>query len=137
MNNILRFCFQHSSTLNDQWDSVPDNEFAGRFFKSVGWNEVKPEESTVSSLCTSCRAIDSTRLFNYECNVEELELTSHSCDLCRLFFSALENIDIRPPRVITPKQDGITVSVKDGPRLLSIYMTPGIVFLIYLSYRIC
>ncbi|RYP27078.1 hypothetical protein DL768_011347 [Monosporascus sp. mg162] len=118
---------QHSSTLNDEWESIPDNEFAARFLSSVGWDKVKPEQQTIiSSLCPSCSAIDSTPVFNGEYIVADLELMSHRCDLCNLLFGTLDNTGIpQPPRVITLSQDGGTVGVKHGPKLLSIYVEPG------------
>ncbi|KAI2462981.1 hypothetical protein F4781DRAFT_426743 [Annulohypoxylon bovei var. microspora] len=114
---------QHSSTLNDEWDSTPDNDFAIRFLNLIGWKNVKPDNQlSISSLCTNCDAIDSNRLFSGECNVADLELMSHSCDLCHLLFKALDNIGIGPPRKITLNQNGAVVSVKGGPKLLSIYL---------------
>ncbi|RYP78241.1 hypothetical protein DL771_000718 [Monosporascus sp. 5C6A] len=119
--------FQHSSTLNDEWESMPDNEFAARFLSSVGWDRVRPEQQTdISSLCPSCSAIDSTPVFNGEYNVADLELMSYSCDLCNLLFKTLDNTGTpKSPRVITLSQDGGTVGIKHGPKLLSIYVEPG------------
>ncbi|KAI1451719.1 hypothetical protein F4805DRAFT_463486 [Annulohypoxylon moriforme] len=117
---------EHSSNLNDEWDSTTDNEFAMRFINSIGWDKVKPQQLAVtSSLCINCSSIDSTRLFEDECNVENLKLMSSSCDLCNLLSRTLEDASIRPPRTIMLNQDGATVSVKDGPKLLSIYVALG------------
>ncbi|XXH02380.1 hypothetical protein Hte_008755 [Hypoxylon texense] len=116
---------QHASTLNDEWDSTPDNEFAAHVLKLVGWDKVKPEQpTTVLSLCSNCSSIDSALMFNGEYSVADIELMSHGCDLCGLLFRALDGANIRPPRVVTINQDGATVRVKDGPKLLSIYADP-------------
>ncbi|KAI1761141.1 hypothetical protein GGR53DRAFT_522602 [Hypoxylon sp. FL1150] len=117
---------QHSSTFNDEWESVPDNEFAISFFNSPEWDKVKPEQPTaVQKLCESCSAINSTDIFNGEYNLIKLQLISRRCSLCSLLFRALESAGIEPPRVVTLKQDGATVKVEDGPKLLSIYSEPG------------
>ncbi|RYP04080.1 hypothetical protein DL765_010313 [Monosporascus sp. GIB2] len=117
---------QHASTLNDEWESMPGNEFAVRFLNSIGWDKVKPEQQAViPSLCPSCSVIASTPVFNGEYNVADLELMSHSCDLCNLLFKTLDSTGIRPPRVITLSQNGGTVGIKHGPKLLSIYVEPG------------
>ncbi|KAI1087189.1 hypothetical protein F5B19DRAFT_476469 [Rostrohypoxylon terebratum] len=114
-----------SSILNDEWDSTPDNAFAIKFLNSIGWNQPEPEpQNGGHSLCNNCNAIVSPKLFDEGCNVEELRQRSKNCDLCSLLFQTLDNVGIGPPRTITLSQDGATVRVRDGPKLLSIYAKP-------------
>jgi hypothetical protein len=74
-------------------------------------------------LCPRCRAVDSTQLFDPECDLSSLQ--PQACDLCFLLFRALDVVGIVPPRVITLRQKGAIVGVENGPDLLSIYVEPG------------
>ncbi|KAI8966787.1 hypothetical protein F5Y11DRAFT_361831 [Daldinia sp. FL1419] len=117
---------QHTSILDDEWKSTPDNEFAMRFINSVGWEKVKPQQPGVSPfLCTRCNELQSSLISGGEQYIADFKLMPGACDLCDLLSEALASADIHFPDTIALRQDGTTVGIKDGPDLLSIYVDPG------------
>jgi len=39
------YIVQQSGKLNNDWTSVPDNEFAADFFNKIGWEKARPSSS--------------------------------------------------------------------------------------------
>ncbi|KAI0439927.1 hypothetical protein F4803DRAFT_567955 [Xylaria telfairii] len=112
--------------FDDIWESIPDNYFARGLFNSLSWDAVKPPvEHRTPTLCSNCNAINSAHLFKANINRNELESSSRDCDLCRLLHDALRTQKKDLSTVISLRQDGSLVSIRDGPNLLSIYIDPG------------
>ncbi|KAI1778972.1 heterokaryon incompatibility protein [Hypoxylon cercidicola] len=57
-------------------------------------------------------------------NASTNTMHQQSCGLCNLLFEALGSAGIIPPKVVILNQEGATVRIKDGPKLLSIYVEP-------------
>ncbi|KAF2107047.1 hypothetical protein BDV96DRAFT_506859 [Lophiotrema nucula] len=113
-----------SSKLNDDWSSIPDNEFAAHFFDLIGWDCAKPPERHVL-LCSNCSSRKSAMLFDTVCDLSRLKAQSHGCDMCALLQEALARKGIKAPRVVELRQNAANVGLKNGPNLLSIYSEPS------------
>ncbi|PVH93374.1 HET-domain-containing protein [Periconia macrospinosa] len=117
---------QKSSKLNDDWTSVPDNDFAVDFFDRIGWEQAKPSSSNITPrLCDSCAVSNSQWRFDKFCDVAVLRERARACDLCELLQEALERKGIRPPLTVELRQDAARVGLESGPNLLSYYCEPG------------
>jgi len=119
---------QQVNKLVDVWKSNPDNIFAARLFKSIEWDQVKPDlEQIPTLLCPNCSSIDSIeRLFHPKCYLLTLQTLSKTCRLHELLKkSLLEREGYTPPGNFTLRQDGAIIGIEDGPNLLSIYAEPG------------
>ncbi|KAH7020515.1 heterokaryon incompatibility protein [Ilyonectria destructans] len=119
---------QQSSKLTDHWDMVPNNTFARTVINLLGWERVviPPGNAGKARLCSSCSAIQFTHhLFDSRCDLSMLKTTSQTCDLCRLLSRALENVDHGPFEFVTLSQTSASVSIENGPTLLSLYTEPG------------
>jgi len=112
--------------MNDDWLSLPDNDFATNFFDLIGWDQAKPIPNTPTSrLCYSCKNRNSEQLFDPICDLSILHERARSCDVCSLLQDALHRKGIRGRQVVTLKQDAAHVGLKNGPNLLSLYREPG------------
>lgn len=67
-------------------------------------------------------------MFDSEYDISYLKLMSETCNLCNLFSKSLASTGTNPLDITTLRRDGVTVSVKDGPKLLSIYTDPGMFY---------
>jgi hypothetical protein len=105
---------------------IANNELALHVINLLGWERIKPDRSeTKASLCSSCSAIESTRLFESRCDLSRLKTMSHTCDLCRLLLKALELASDRNWGFVNLRQTGAIIGIESGPVLLSLYTEPG------------
>ncbi|KAF4893755.1 putative serine/threonine-protein kinase [Colletotrichum fructicola] len=112
-----------SSKLNDIWQSRPDEETSAVVFKSISWDKVKPEKTAFAEgLCARCTTIKITKSFQFTCDASMLQ---SACKLCTMLLEAItrENIEASS---ISLRQTYATISIEDGPALLSIYTPPGL-----------
>lgn len=117
---------QQSSKLNDDWASIPDNEFAAGYFDTIGWNRVRPTPSkTHTSFCQHFYSSESVGLFDVVCNLSVLQEKAKACELCGILQSALNRRGLKAPRVVNLRNEAAHVGLKDGPNLLSLYCEPG------------
>lgn len=119
---------KQSKALNDPWISVPNNRLATEFIKSIGWDQVKPNQSAESpSLCEHGHT-GKARIFACVCDTSELRSCSQRCALCKMLLEALETVYCNPKRFpsrVILRQNGLSVGIEDGPDLLSVYSEPG------------
>ncbi|KAL3294621.1 HET-domain-containing protein [Colletotrichum asianum] len=114
---------EQSSKLNDIWQSRPDEETSAVVFKSISWDKVKPEKTAFAEgLCARCTTIKITKSFQFTCDASMLQ---PACKLCTMLLEAItrENIEASS---ISLRQTYATISIEDGPALLSIYTPPGL-----------
>jgi hypothetical protein len=117
---------KQSSKLNDDWTSVPDNDFAADYFNLIGWNKAKPAPSkTAMRLCHYCASRNSEQLFDPVCDLITLQQRARSCDICSLLQDTLNRKGIRERQVVALRQDAAHVGLRNGPNLLSMYCEPG------------
>jgi hypothetical protein len=92
----------------------------------LGWDKVKPSPGTaILLLCSDCKQVDSTQLFDSTCDLSKLKYSSENCVLCGLLQDTLVRRGYKAPNIVTLRQNGAVVSVENGPDLLSIYVDPG------------
>ncbi|KAK2028969.1 heterokaryon incompatibility protein [Colletotrichum zoysiae] len=112
-----------SNQLNDQWDSVPDNDFAVGVLNQFSWPQIRPSLARVNyKLCDNCSTWTST---NFSQSERQLSSIQQSCNLCVLLLDSLNRVGITSPAVVKLRQTGTTIALEGGPNLLSIYIEPG------------
>ncbi|KAK8092472.1 uncharacterized protein PG998_014957 [Apiospora kogelbergensis] len=117
---------EQSKSLDDLWTSTSDNTFALQFLNKVGWDRLKPAKPEGAlSLCSSCRAITTTRLFEQACDLYVIQERSDFCELCSLLLHAVRQTGLRLPRWVALRQSDGNIGIKGGPNLLSLYSEPG------------
>nr|XP_036578630.1 heterokaryon incompatibility protein [Colletotrichum truncatum]KAF6785925.1 heterokaryon incompatibility protein [Colletotrichum truncatum] len=112
---------EQRSKLNDSWEFHTDNTFASQVFEKVNYGLWGPLTTGKKIFCAKCITVSSQALFPSE--FKPLDAQSH-CDLCGILLDALRRVYNVLPEVVRLRQTRTTISVEDGPNLLSIYIEP-------------
>ncbi|KAF2821528.1 HET-domain-containing protein [Ophiobolus disseminans] len=113
------------SKLNDDWISLPDNDFAADFFSLIGWDKARPTPSTADMrLCHACAGRSAEHLFDDVYDLTVLQQRARKCRICSILQIALTRKGLGERQSVQLQQDTGHVGLRNGPNLLSLYCEP-------------